>query len=432
MPIDSGVAQQVLAHIDRAELARLACDLVDIPSPTGQERAVADYILDWYARHGLKTVRQEVEVDRPNAVGILKGQGDGLSLMFNGHMDTSFTGTEADRRMVATMEPESELRGSIDGDVVRGLGISNMKGGIAAFMIAAKALQESGIRLRGDLILAAVVGEISRTPIGPWQTKEFRGEGAGTRHLLTHGIQSDYAIVADGSDLNIVWTQTGVVDFKITTFGQAEAAWGSRRATHPPARLNAIVKMTRVVDAVERWAEDFEERHIYQSPTGPIWPKVNVGAIEGGAPYRPNYFPGVCSLYVDVRTPPGLRPVTVQHELQNALAALDVEFELEAYKSLLGHEGQHVEPLVAALHEIYEYVVGEPLQGEPPQRASIWTDTNVYNEMGIPAVKIGPRGKRIGPRREEIDVEEMVRAAKIYALAALDVCNRPRSPEDAG
>jgi acetylornithine deacetylase/succinyl-diaminopimelate desuccinylase-like protein len=432
MPIDTGVAQQVLAHIDRAELARLACDLVDLPSPTGQERAVAEYILDWYARHGLKAVRQEVEVDRPNAVGVVKGQGDGLSLMFNGHMDTSFTGTEADRRMVATMEPESELRGSIDGDVVRGLGISNMKGGIAAFMIAAKALQASGIRLRGDLILAAVVGEISRTPIGPWQTKEFRGEGAGTRHLLTHGIQSDYAIVADGSDLNIVWTQTGVVDFKITTFGQAEAAWGSRRATHPPARLNAIIKMTRVVDAVERWAEEFEERYIYQSPTGPIWPKVNVGAIEGGAPYRPNYFPGVCSLYVDVRTPPGLRPVTVQHELEAALAALEVEFELQAYKSLLGHEGQHVEPLVTALHEIYEYVVGEPLRGEPPQRASIWTDTNVYNEMGIPAVKIGPRGKRIGPRREEIDVEEMVRAAKIYALAALDVCSRSRSPSDAG
>jgi acetylornithine deacetylase/succinyl-diaminopimelate desuccinylase-like protein len=87
---------------------------------------------------------------------------------------------------------------------------------------------------------------------------------------------------------------------------------------------------------------------------------------------------------------------------------------------------------VSALHEIYEYVVGEALRGEPPQRASIWTDTNVYNEMGIPAVKIGPRGKRIGPRREEIDVEEMVRAAKIYALAALDVCSRPRSSRDAG
>src|SRR4051794_37133124 len=402
MPTDSDVAQQVLAQIDRAELARLACDLVDIPSPTGQECAVADYILDWYARHGLRPVRQEVEVDRPNAVGILKGQGDGLSLMFNGHMDTSFTGTEADRRMVAMMEPESELRGSIDGDVVRGLGISNMKGGIAAFLIAAKALQASEIRLRGDLILAAVVGEISRTPIGPWQTKEYRGEGAGTRHLLTHGIQSDYAVVADGSDMNLVWSQNGVVDFKITTFGQAESAWGSKRSTHPMPKVNAIVKMTRLIEAIERWGDEFEEKYIFESPTGPLWPKVNVGAIEGGAPYRPNSSPGVCSVYVDVRIPPQLRPVAVQQELDQVLAATGLEYELEAYKSLLGHVGQNVEPLVDAVGEAYEYLYHEPVKPEPPKRASIWTDTNIYNEMGIPAVKIGPRGRRIGPRAEEL------------------------------
>src|SRR5688572_26253525 len=111
MPIDTEGAQKVLAQIDRNEVAQLARDLVDIPSPTGQEAAVADYILDWYARQGLKAVRQEVEVDRPNAVGILKGRGGGLSLMFNGHTDTSFTGTEADRRMVANMEPAEALRG---------------------------------------------------------------------------------------------------------------------------------------------------------------------------------------------------------------------------------------------------------------------------------------------------------------------------------
>ena len=114
MPINSAAADKVLAQIDRQELAELARDLVDLPSPTGQEKAVADYILDWYARHGLRPVRQEIEVDRPNAVGVLKGQGGGLSLQFNGHMDTSFTGTEADRRMVARLEPDAELRGSIE------------------------------------------------------------------------------------------------------------------------------------------------------------------------------------------------------------------------------------------------------------------------------------------------------------------------------
>ena len=203
MPIDQEAASAVLARIDPDELSQLACDLVSIPSPTGQEQAIADYILDWCRANGLKTVRQEVEVDRPNAVGIVKGDGTGLSLMFNGHLDTSYTGTAEDLRMIAHVEPESELRGSIADGKVRGLGISNMKGGVAAFLMAGAALQRSGVPLKGDAICAAVVGEISRTPIGPWQTKEYRGEGAGTRHLLTHGIQSDYAVVADGSDMNI-------------------------------------------------------------------------------------------------------------------------------------------------------------------------------------------------------------------------------------
>ncbi len=426
MALNKEAAKQVLAYIDRDELAQLGCDLVNIPSPTGQEKAVAEYILHWFRESGLKPVRQEVEVDRPNAVGVLKGDGTGLSLGFNGHMDTSFTGTQEDLRMVAIVEPDSELKGSIKDGKVRGLGISNMKGGVAAFMLAGKALKKSGIKLKGDVIFAAVVGEISRTPIGPWQTKEYRGEGAGTRHLLTHGMHSDYAVVADGSDMNIVWTQTGVVQIKITTFGKAEAAWGTKRSTHPMVKLNAIVKMTKIIEALEKWAERFEEQYIYNSPTGPIYPKVNIGAIEGGAPYRPNYFPGVCSIYVDVRTPPQVRPVTVQHEITKSLSSLGIEYEIEPYKSLLGHEGKGVEPLVQSLEEIHQFLFSQKLKPEAPDRASIWTDTNVYNELGIPAVKIGPRGKRIGPRAEEINIDEMVKAAQIYALVALDICSRER------
>jgi acetylornithine deacetylase/succinyl-diaminopimelate desuccinylase-like protein len=426
MNFETETANRVLAQIDRDELAQLGCDLTSIPSPTGQEKAIGEFILSWFSANGMKAVRQDVEFDRPNAVGIVKGDGTGLSLGFNGHTDTSFTGTEEDRRMVAVMEPDAELKGKIVGGKVQGLGISNMKGGVAAFMIAGKALKKSGVKLKGDVILAAVVGEISRTPIGPWQTKEYRGEGAGTRHLLTHGMHSDYAVCADGSDMNIVWTQNGVVQAKIQTFGKAEAAWGSNRETHPMEKMNAIVKMTKLIDAVERWGAQFEASYVYRSPTGPLYPKVNIGAIEGGAPYRPNYFPGVCSIYVDIRMPPQVRPVQIQHELETALNATGVEYELDVYKSLLGHEGKNVEPLVKSAEEAYEYLFKEKIKHEAPDRASIWTDTNVYNELGIPAIKIGPRGRRIGPRNEEIEIDVMLKAARLYALIALDICTRGR------
>jgi acetylornithine deacetylase/succinyl-diaminopimelate desuccinylase-like protein len=426
MSLNKEAAKQVLAQIDRDELAQLACDLTSIPSPTGQEKAVAEFILRWYEANGLKAVRQDIEVDRPNAIGILKGDGTGLSLGFNGHTDTSFTGTSEDLRMVAKVEPESELKGTIVGGKVRGLGISNMKGGVAAFMMAGKALAKSGVKLKGDVVLAAVAGEISRTPIGPWQTKEYRGEGVGTRHLLTHGMHTDYAVVADGSDLNIVWAQNGVVLVKVSTFGKAEAAWGTKRSEYPMEKVNAIVKMTKIIDALEKWADTFEEKYVYKSVNGPLFPKVNIGGIEGGAPYRPNYFPGVCSIYVDVRMPPQVRPVTIKHEMETALNALGLDYDLELYKSLLGHEAKGVEPLVACAEEVHQHLFGEKIKPETPERASIWTDTNIYNEMGIPAIKIGPRGKRIGPRNEEIDIDVMVKAAQIYALMALDICSRER------
>ena len=427
MPLDQEAAKKVLSQIDRGELAQLGCDLTSIPSPTGQEKAIAEFILAWFEANGLKAVRQEVEVDRPNAVGILRGEGTGFSLTFNGHMDTSFTGTSEDLRMVAEIEPEAELKGRIVGERVQGLGISNMKGGVASFMIAGKALKRSGIRLKGDVILAAVVGEISRTPVGRWQSQEYRGEGIGTRHLLTHGLHSDYAVVADGSDLNIVWTQTGVVQAKITTFGKAEAAWGTKRSDYPMEKVNAIVKMTKIIAALEQWAADFEERYVYNSPTGPLLPKVNVGAIEGGAPYRPNYFPGVCSIYVDIRIPPQVRPVTVKVELERVLGGLGVGYDLDIYRSLLGHEGKNVEPLVLAAEEAFLHLFNEKIKPESPDRASIWTDTNIYNEIGIPAIKIGPRGRRISARNEEIDIDVMMKAAQIYALIALDICGRDRT-----
>lgn len=155
---------------------------------------------------------------------------------------------------------------------------------------------------------------------------------------------------------------------KITTFGKAEAAWGTNRSDFPMEKMNAIVKMTRIIAALELWGEAFEQRYVYKSPTGPLFPKVNIGAIEGGAPYRPNYFPGVCSVYVDVRMPPQVRPLAIQHEIEQTLAKLDLDYELDIYKSLLGYEGKNVEPLVECAEEVHQYLFGDKIKPEPPER----------------------------------------------------------------
>src|SRR5258708_38357765 len=112
--------------------------------------------------------------------------------------------------------------------------------------------------------------------------------------------------------------------------------------------------------------------------------------------------------------------------MEQVITKLGPDYEPDVYKSLLGQEGRTVEPLVRSAEEVYQHLFGEKIKPESPDRASIWTDTNIYNELGIPAIKIGPRGRRISARNEEIDVEEMLKAAQIYALMALDICNRER------
>lgn len=414
---------EVLKRIDRNEVAQLTKELVDIPSPTGSERAIGEFILAWFSRHGIKTVRQEISPERINAVGIIQGNANGVSLSINGHMDTSYTGTEEDRMFCRTLEPDSDLKGAVRDGRVFGLGASNMKSGLAAFMVAGKAIQESGATLKGDLLLAAVAGEISRTPIGAYQSESYRGEGTGTIHLLTHGMQSDYAIVADRSGHSIVWAQNGVAQFKITTFGDPHAAWGVTREEKPPEVSNAILKMMKVLEAVDNWAAEFESAHVYQSAHGSIVPKVNIGAIQGGAPFRPNYYPGVCSVYLDVRTPPELRPVQVQHELKAVLVKSGIEHELEMYASKMGYESKKAEPIIKVVEESYQALFGKKTPKPTGLHASIWTDTNIYNEMGIPACKFGLGGGRWKQRSEQIEIEDIYQAAQVYAAAALEICN---------
>jgi acetylornithine deacetylase/succinyl-diaminopimelate desuccinylase-like protein len=418
----------VISRIKREELAELTKQLVDIASPTGSEKALGEFIIGWLARHGIKTVRQEISPERVNAVGIIEGSGNGVSLMINGHMDTSYTGTEEDRMFCRELESDSDLKGAVRDGKVFGLGASNMKSGLAAFMVAGKAIHESGLKLKGDLILAAVAGEISRTPIGPYQSEAYRGEGTGTIHLLTHGIQSDYAVVADRSGHSIVWAQNGVAQFKISTFGDPHAAWGVTREEKPPEASSAIFKMIKVLQAIDTWAGEFERAHVYASPHGPLVPKVNIGSIQGGAPFRPNYYPGVCSIYVDVRTPPELRPVQVQREIRAVLAKLGIECEIEMYASKMGYEGKKIGSVITVLEQTYQSLFGKKTPTPTGVHASIWTDTNIYNEMGIPACKFGLGGGRWKFRSEQIDIEDIYQAAQVYACAALEICNwdKPR------
>jgi acetylornithine deacetylase len=404
--------RELVSRVDRGRLIATASDLVDIPSPTGGEQAVAEYLRDVFDDLGLQVTWQEVEQGRPNVVGVLRGTGGGRSLMFNGHMDTSYSGREPWLR-ASGFKPQAQTGGGR----ITGLGIANMKGALACYVELVRALLDAKIRLRGDVTIAAVVGEIEKTQWGEdFRGRQYRGYAAGTSYLVRHGGIADCCILGEPTEGRIVLGHYGALWARISTRGPfVHTAYSEGRL-----RENAIVRLREVLDAVLEWIPGWEERASYRDLKG----VVNVGAVRGGFPWRLSRTPGRADLFLDVRVPPAM-PMTEARasvlELAGELAERYPDYGIDAdvYVTAPGAEIAEDDPLVAALDEAHRTV-----HGHPPERDVVrwFSDASVLTRYGVPTVNYGASSALPGEEGESVEVRELVETARVYAVAAASVC----------
>jgi acetylornithine deacetylase/succinyl-diaminopimelate desuccinylase-like protein len=416
------VADDVVARIDRDELIRLTLDICNIDSPVGHERAVAERLEAWFSAEGFPVRRIGLLADRYNLLARLPGTAGGRPcLMFNGHMDTY---APAHPDLVQLDPTRDELHKAwIEDDLLVGDGVVNDKGPIAAFMVAAKAIKDASVRLNGDVLLSAVVAETAYEPCDGPPGEVIDSKELGARFLATHGGFADYVLVAEGTGFGIVWIEAGKFWFKVTLRSSQPAFYTPYmpERTTPATSPNMIVAATVAIEAIERWAAEYERRSILRSAGGEVRPKVLIGAIRSGEPTRPFLSPQLCQLCLDVRALPGQNPLDLRDQIAAALATTGLDHTIELYLSRPGHEAKGAEPLVAAVTEAHRAVFGSDPAPVSGPTASMWRDSNIFAELGMPVINYGPRSATHAFKRA-LTVESLYQAACVYARTAVALC----------
>jgi acetylornithine deacetylase len=409
--LDQKLVKAIVAGVDEKALVADCCDVINIPSPTGSELPIAQHMRRLFESIGLEITWQEVEEGRANVIGRLVGSGSGPNLMFNGHMDTSNTGDEPFLTGIG-YKPHALVR---DG-VIYGLGIYNMKGALICYVHAVRALLSAGVRLRGDVILGAVAGEIEKAQWGEFSGKEFRGYGVGSHYLVNHGVLPDMCILGEPTDMHLVLEHYGSLWVRLSTRGNyVHTAFAAGRENE-----NAIRRLHQVTAEILEWIPGWNAEACCGDRRG----TVNLGAIRAGQPWRASRTPERADLFLDVRVPPSMPMAEARRQLKQLFLQIrdrypDFGLEFETYVSVPGAEISPDHDMVRAIAQNHRVVTGTPVVRD----TVLWcSDASVLSRYGIPTVNYGPSSGPRDAEGEKVKIQTLLDVTKVYALTAAQIC----------
>jgi putative selenium metabolism hydrolase len=383
-------------------LASFLQDLVRIPSLSTHEEAVAVRLADEMRRVGFQDVWQ----DRiGNVVGRI-GNGNGPTLLLDGHMDTVDVG-RTDRWS------RGPYSGIVEQGVLYGRGSCDMKGGLAAMVYAVKSLLDAGAELNGNLY---VVGVVQEEPC----------EGFGIRVLVEEeGIRPDYVVLGEPSNLQIRVGHRGRIEMQVRVWGKAA------HASAPSLGSNAIHNAAKLIFGIELLAPRLATDPFLGQGT------IAVTEIESHAASR-NALPDVCSFYIDRRLTLGETERKALAEIQGIINTeeMDAEVTVSEYRaaSYTGYQcrARNAFPawVMAEDHHLVQALarsVRDTLGYRP--RIGRWnfsTDgTYTAGVANIPTVGFGPGEEQYAhTQNEQVRLNDVVDAARVYARLAADLLGR--------
>ncbi|MGV0085327.1 M20 family metallopeptidase [Rahnella aceris] len=400
-------SQQLLAAVDDDYCLNFLARMVQHKSysQTDGERKLAEYMASQMQMLGLETQLQPVPGERLNAIGTLRGEGGGHSLLFNGHLDTNPV-TEG-----WTVDP---WEGKTDDEFIYGIGVSNMKAGDAAYFCALKTLIDNGVKLKGDVILTYVVGELQG--------------GIGTIAAIEQGIKADYFINSEPTDVQAMTMHAGSLMFTIELTGDTRHL--SKREEAVDAIQAAIRLIPQINNITFTGAETDDHRKINRGHIGTIHGALGRDLEE----WRPPQVADFVRLSGSARFAPGQTVDTVLADLQALLDDLCSEFpglQAELFDdgkrhrpTMLPFEVSPESPIVKAVNRAYQTVRGEQQPtGVITPPAFYGTDAaHFYQMLGMEGVVCGPGGKFNTMPDERVHIKDFLDTVRVYLLAILEIC----------
>lgn len=423
------LVERACDQIDPERLAELCLEMTAIPSPTGEELAVADHLAKRLRSAGVEGEVQRLDDRQANAIGRLRGSGAGPELLVYAPIDTAFAGDSREDApwLGERPRPDFALPPRREGTKVIGLGAENPKAFATCAVAAAEALARAGAgaAMEGDLVVALASGSM---PIGgrPGSDRRNLGFGSGITHLLERGVAPDFAIVLKPG-YAVVHEEVGLAWFRVTVRGSV----GYTGARHKGPYRNAIVDAATVVTMLEAWFAEYTK----DNTSGQVAPQGAVNAIAAGHADRGAFNPAACELSVDLRVGPrtSLRQAAGQLELaldriRAAAPGLEVTAEMTA-----GLPGTHTPPdnwIVGSLIRAWEDREQRPHQAKGGGSGA--TDGAVLRGHGIPTARIGlPPPSTPSPypgfSMGVADTGSMRRLTEVLVAAIVDTTTRTRA-----
>jgi len=382
--MDQKILDKVIKAINKNNIVSILEKLVSIPSITGMEKEIGEYIFETLSEWGISVQKTWIDKKRFNVIARIGTKGGNPSLMFNGHMDTVYP----------EIDKESFNPKIIDGKLY-GCGTVDMKAGLSAMMETARILTMFENYMDRETIFSFVVDE--------------EKDGKGTMHLVESGIRSDWAIVAEPTNMKISPWQIGYLDIAITIYGK------SVHGCFPSRGINAIYG---AIKFLEKFADSdlFKvEDKVFGKAT------FNVNKIFGGTGQL--IVPHECRVEININLLPGQTEDIVESEVTKILENLKKNGYILDFKVTMSDYGATVklrgdELIIRTICDVYQEILGSN-----PELCVMrsWTDAEtLVTKAKIPTIVFGPGDIVIAHTPEEhVVIRDVFNATKIYVVTAL-------------